>query len=103
MGWELRREKLVYYRKVREGRRVRSIYFGSGERGERAAQEDVERRAAKRAAAATPAACAMPEAASNSPEKPGTPTAASPGWPTPSPRPLRYEEWRALRLRRGTS
>ena len=34
MGWETRRGKRVYYRKVREGRRVRSFYCGSGERGE---------------------------------------------------------------------
>ena len=46
MGWELRRGKRVYYRKVREGSRVRSIYCGSGERGETAALEDEERRAA---------------------------------------------------------
>lgn len=45
MGWELRRGKRVYYRKEREGRRVRSIYCGSGERGEKAAREDAERRA----------------------------------------------------------
>ena len=45
MGWELRRGKPAYYRKVREGRRVRSVYCGGGERGERAAREDAERRA----------------------------------------------------------
>lgn len=48
MGWETRRGKRVYYRKVREGSRVRSIYCGAGERGELAAHEDAERRAANR-------------------------------------------------------
>ena len=101
MGWELRRGKLVYYRKMRDGGRVRSVYCGSGERGERAAREDEERRDAKRAAA-TPVTCATPEAASKKLEKPRTPNAPAPGRSVPSPRPLRYEEWRALRLRGGT-
>ncbi|MCA1633430.1 MAG: hypothetical protein LC802_06855 [Acidobacteria bacterium] len=48
MGWELRRGKRVYVRKVREGARVRSIYCGAGERGKQAAREDKERRAAQR-------------------------------------------------------
>ena len=47
MGWELRRGKRVYYRKVREGRRVRSIYCGMGERGEAAARADAAQRAAR--------------------------------------------------------
>jgi hypothetical protein len=48
MGWELRRGKQVYYRKVREADgRVRSIYCGSGERREQAAREDEERRAVR--------------------------------------------------------
>jgi hypothetical protein len=46
----------VYYRKVREGRRVRSIYCGSGERGEAAAREDAERRSAGVCPAPPPAA-----------------------------------------------
>lgn len=46
MGWEVRRGMRCYYRKVREGRKVRSVYCGSGERGEAAAREDAERRAA---------------------------------------------------------
>lgn len=57
MGRELRRGKRVYYRKgwvpdpeARGGGRVRSIYCGSGERGELAAREDEERRAACRKA-----------------------------------------------------
>lgn len=49
MGWELRGGKRFYYRKEKyrdaSGRsRVRSIYCGSGERGEAAAREDEERR-----------------------------------------------------------
>lgn len=101
MGWELRRGKLVYYRKVRDGRRVRSVYCGSGERGERAALEDEGHRAAKRAAA-TPVACATSEASSNRLENPRTSAAPVLSRPVPSPRPHRYEEWRALMLRRGT-
>ena len=48
MGWEKRGTKLVYYRKERgaDGR-VRSIYCGSGERGELAAREDAERRSTR--------------------------------------------------------
>jgi hypothetical protein len=48
MGWEIRNGKRVYYRKVREGGRVRSVYCGAGERGRQAAREDSERRGAKR-------------------------------------------------------
>ncbi len=44
MGWEIRAGKRCYYRKVREGGRVRSVYMGSGERAEAAAREDAERR-----------------------------------------------------------
>lgn len=101
MGWEMRRKKLVYYRKVREGDRVRSVYCGSGARGERAAREDEERRRAKRAAA-TSATHATSESAPNNQEEPRTPAGSATGRSVPSPMPLRYEEWRALRLRRGT-
>jgi hypothetical protein len=69
MGWERRRSKLVYYRKVRgaDGK-PRSIYCGSGERGEQAAREDRERRAAAASANTSPDevvldACATPESA----------------------------------------
>jgi hypothetical protein len=31
MGWEHRHGRPFYYRKVREGKRVRSIYIGNGE------------------------------------------------------------------------
>jgi hypothetical protein len=41
----MRRGRRVYYRKVREGRRVRSIYFGDGPEAEAAALEDEQRRA----------------------------------------------------------
>jgi hypothetical protein len=44
MGWEKRRGTRAYYRKIREGGRVRSIYCGTGKRGEQAAREDEERR-----------------------------------------------------------
>ena len=47
MGCEVRRGKPVYYRKERDGRRVRPIYCGSGERGQAAAREDGERRRQK--------------------------------------------------------
>jgi hypothetical protein len=50
MGWETRGGKRYYYRKERRAGRVRSIYCGSGGRGERAAREDEARRA-----------CATPE------------------------------------------
>lgn len=48
MGWETRRGKRVYYRKEWTGKRVVSIYCGSGERGEAAAREDEERRRQRR-------------------------------------------------------
>ena len=54
MGWETRRGKRVYYRKVREGGRVRSIYCGSGARGEQAARADAERRACATSAPVAP-------------------------------------------------
>jgi hypothetical protein len=46
MGWERRGKKgrLVYYRKVRVGGKVKSVYCGSGERGRAAEREDLERR-----------------------------------------------------------
>jgi len=52
MGWEKRGNKQVYYRKERyvdgsNRMRVRSIYCGSGERGEAAEREDIERRSTR--------------------------------------------------------
>jgi hypothetical protein len=50
MGWERRGkngQRLVYYRKKRVGKRVFSVYVGSGEVGELAEREDRERREAK--------------------------------------------------------
>ena len=46
MGWEVRRGKRFYYRKVRlpDGR-VRSIYFGNGHAAMVACQQDEQRRA----------------------------------------------------------
>jgi len=46
MGWEKRGNRLVYYRKKRVGRRVVSVYCGSGERGRAAELEDLELRGA---------------------------------------------------------
>jgi hypothetical protein len=47
MGWETRRGESYYYRKVRgDDGRVRSVYFGKGERAEAAAAEDEARRCA---------------------------------------------------------
>lgn len=43
MGWEVRRRKRYYYRKVRINGRVRSIYCGSGIRGEIEAQQDARK------------------------------------------------------------
>lgn len=50
MGWETRKGKRYYYRKERgvDGR-VRSVYCGSGARGEQAAAEDEARRAQENA------------------------------------------------------
>jgi hypothetical protein len=53
MGWEQRRGRSYYYRKVRVGGRVRSEYAGSGMLGELcAAEDDTKRReqASERAA-----------------------------------------------------
>ena len=53
MGWEQRRERSYYYRKVRVGGRVRSEYMGSGIVAQICAGDDDEKRrdrAAKRAA-----------------------------------------------------
>jgi hypothetical protein len=69
MGWELRRGKLVYYRKVREGGRVRSIYCGAGARGEQAAREDAARRECKRAYNAAELQCATPEPLPQEPQQ----------------------------------
>ena len=53
MGWEQRRGRSYYYRKVREGGRVRSEYVGSGIVAQICAGDDEDKRrdrAAKRAA-----------------------------------------------------
>ncbi len=53
MGFEQRGGRSYYYRKVREGGRIRSIYVGGGLIGHLSAEEDNEERrerAAKRAA-----------------------------------------------------
>ena len=115
MGWEIRRGKQAYYRKVRDGRRVSSVYCGPGERGERAAREDEEQRLAKlarraRAANAPPAPAAHPAVsvacpAHQAPVRVPTP-APQPTYQRPPariPRPKGgLEAWRALG-RRGPS
>jgi hypothetical protein len=87
MGWEMRRGKRVYYRKVREGGRVRSVYCGSGKRGEQAAREDVERRG--RAAAATEVAAEVAVEAATITPSPAilVGDVATRGAPLPAPRP----------------
>jgi hypothetical protein len=47
MGWEKRRGKSYYYRKVWRDGRVVSLYCGGGARGVQAAREDQERRLAQ--------------------------------------------------------
>lgn len=99
MGWETRRGKRVYYRKERVGRRVRSVYCGSGERGERAAREDEERRAAAAATSKKTRTLAAPQPViSPCPSSPlrvmGRPVGAT-------PRPRNYEEWRRSMLRKS--
>lgn len=57
MGWERRGKdgkRLVYIRKKRVGKRVTSIYCGSGERGRAAEREDLERREAVKRASEAP-------------------------------------------------
>jgi hypothetical protein len=47
MGWERRGKdgkRLIYYRKKQVGKRVFSVYVGSGEVGKRAERDDCERR-----------------------------------------------------------
>jgi hypothetical protein len=58
VGWEVRRGRRCYYRKVRGGRKFRSVCYGSGERGQLAAREDEQRR--RGAVPATPAPAAQP-------------------------------------------
>lgn len=40
MGWKMRRDRPYYYRSVRQGRKVRSVYVGGGELGRLAAEWD---------------------------------------------------------------
>jgi hypothetical protein len=40
VGWKQIKGHLYYYRSVRDGRRVRSVYVGGGELGRLAAEED---------------------------------------------------------------
>jgi hypothetical protein len=53
MGWERKRGRLYYYRKVREGGHVRSQYMGTGLLAQMSAEADNDKRrerAARRAA-----------------------------------------------------
>jgi hypothetical protein len=49
VAWDVRNGTRYYYRSVREGRRVRRVYLGTGPGGERAAAEDAARRARRQA------------------------------------------------------
>lgn len=42
MAWEIRRGRKYYYRKVREGRQVRSIYVGASENASHFAELDAQ-------------------------------------------------------------
>lgn len=72
MGWERRgmKGRLVYYRKVRVGGKVKSVYCGSGERGRAAEREDLERRQALSLAKKTPATPPTPESVQQSQPEP---------------------------------
>lgn len=72
MGWERRGKKgrLVYYRKVRVGGKVKSVYCGSGERGRAAEREDLERRQALSLAKQPPATPPTPESVPQSQPEP---------------------------------
>jgi hypothetical protein len=83
MGWELRSGRRVYYRKERytdeEGRsHVRSIYCGSGERGEVAARQDEERRDGVTVVASAEVARATPALASIGDVKKAAPPISNP-------------------------
>jgi len=49
MSWERRKGSSYYYRGIREGGRVRKIYFGGGPEAAAAARVDAERRAQEQA------------------------------------------------------
>jgi hypothetical protein len=55
MGWEKRRGKSYYYRKVWRDGRVISVYCGGGARGMQAASEDWQRRLAQQRPRPAPA------------------------------------------------
>ena len=43
MAWENRHGRLFYYRKVRQGKRVRSIYMGNGAAAEQCSEKVLEK------------------------------------------------------------
>jgi hypothetical protein len=105
VGWETRRGKPVYYRKVREGARVRSVYCGPGERGERAAREDAQRRALAKGpgapceSAARPEEQAAPAATESAPAAEPEALVEQVTGVEPAPRPRGVEAWRALQAK----
>jgi hypothetical protein len=62
MGWEQRRGRSYYYRKVREGGRVRSEYVGSGIVAQICAGDDDDRRRDRQAKGAADHATRQAEA-----------------------------------------
>jgi hypothetical protein len=49
VSWERRKGSRYYYRAIREGKRVRKVYLGSGPEAVEAARVDAERRAQEQA------------------------------------------------------
>jgi hypothetical protein len=48
MAWEKRGGRTYFYRSVREGGRVKKLYYGTGEVGKLAAEVDARRRAGRK-------------------------------------------------------
>ncbi len=62
MGWEQRNGRSYYFRKVREGGRVRSEYMGAGLLAQLSAEEDDDKRRERNAQRATDRATRHAEA-----------------------------------------
>jgi len=69
MAWERRPSGWFYYRSVREGRRVRKVYFGAGLAGQLAADLDEGDRSARLAARDAERASESAEAEAQAPLK----------------------------------